>query len=129
MRSLAEWIYVVQMDFQMTMLTFRPGGARTYVVGSGVEVVQAGGGGGGSDADAAALIAAMSPAPDGTRQMLINDTIVALKAAGIWDELDELWLTAAHAEQAGLLGWKRYKDLTAVNAPTFRKLRRFKPSQ
>lgn len=71
------------------------------------------------DADALTLIAAMSPTPDNDRQLLINETIVALKAAGIWSLLDELWFFAAHSAQAGLLGWKRYKDCTAVSSPNF----------
>lgn len=71
------------------------------------------------DADAATLIAAMTTEPDATRQGLIDDLIVGLKTDGVWAELDELWVTAAHAEQAALLGWKRAHDLTAVNAPTF----------
>lgn len=71
------------------------------------------------DADAATLIAAMTSAPSAARQTLISDTIIALKAAGIWAKLDELWFFAAHDSQAALLGWKRYKDCLAVNAPTF----------
>lgn len=82
------------------------------------------GGGGGQpapslDPDAQTLIDAMTVTPDGARQTLISDTIVALKNAGIWSLLDECWFLAAHDAQAALLGWKRYKDCTAVNAPTF----------
>lgn len=79
----------------------------------------AGGGGASYDADASTLFAAMSSQPDATRKALINTTILALKSAGIWTLLDECWFMAAHDSQAGLLGWKRYKNLTAVNAPTF----------
>lgn len=83
--------------------------------------VQLGGGGSGPsyDADAVTLFAAMEVQPDDTRKLLISNTIAALKSAGIWDELDEMWMMAAHHSQAALLGWKRYRDLTAVNAPTF----------
>lgn len=79
-----------------------------------------------NDSDAATLIAAMSPAPDGARQTLINTTVVALKAAGIWALMDECWFMAAHASQSSLLGWKRYKDLSAVNSPTFTTNRGYK---
>lgn len=71
------------------------------------------------DAAASTLFAAMSSQPDTTRKGHINTAIVALKAAGIWALLDECWFMAAHDSQAGLLGWKRNKDLVAVNAPTF----------
>lgn len=77
------------------------------------------GGAGGADADAAALIALMSVAPDSTRQGHINTLVTALKGAGCWAKLDELWIMAAHDAQAARLGWKRYKNLTAVNSPTF----------
>ncbi len=71
------------------------------------------------DADASTLFAAMSSQPNSTRKALINTTILALKAAGIWTLLDECWFLAAHDAQAARLGWKRYKDLTAVASPTF----------
>lgn len=92
---------------------------RNPVIGiSGVQL--AGGGGAPSyDADAVTLFAAMSSQPDSTRKQLISDTIASLKSAGIWAKLDECWFLAAHDSQAALLGWKRYKDCTAVNAPTF----------
>jgi hypothetical protein len=77
------------------------------------------GGGGGVDPDAAALIALMSVAPDATRQGHINTLVTALKAGGVWTLLDELWVMAAHDAQAAGLGWKRYKNLTAVSSPTF----------
>lgn len=85
----------------------------------GVRLAGGGASGPSYDADAVTLFAAMSSQPDSTRKQLISDTIASLKSAGIWDELDELWFLAAHDSQAALLGWKRYKDLTAVNAPTF----------
>jgi hypothetical protein len=71
------------------------------------------------NAETVTLLAAMTTQPDDTRAALIDGTITDLKDGGIWAKLDELWFTAAHTEQAGLLGWKRLKDLTAVNAPTF----------
>jgi len=56
--------------------------------------------------DAAAIIAAMDVTPDAARQTLITQTVTALKDAGIWEQLDALWVMAAHHEQAGRLNWK-----------------------
>lgn len=89
------------------------------MIGIGIGIPGLRVGGGGLDPDALTLIAAMSVQPDGARQQLINTTIKQLKAAGIWALLDELWMLAAHDSQAALLGWKRYRDCTAVNAPTW----------
>lgn len=100
----------------MSVRVFGPGG--TIEIGRPLRGVRLGGSAS-YDADASALFAAMSSQPDATRKTLINTTILALKAAGIWTLLDELWFMAAHDSQAGLLGWKRKKDCTAVNAPTF----------
>jgi hypothetical protein len=58
-----------------------------------------------ADPDAAAVIAAMEPVPDAARQQVINDYVVALKAAGVWSKLDRLFVFAAHSAQAGLLDW------------------------
>ena len=80
------------------------------------------------DADAANLISAMIPIPDNTRQTLINDTIIDFKNSGIWSKIDEFWFYAAHSEQAGTLGWKRYVDSTLVNAPIFTVDRSFQPN-
>ncbi len=66
----------------------------------------------GMDADADILIRAMTTTPTGARQALINSTILSLKSFGIWTLLDEIWFLAAASSQAGLLGWKRYKDCT-----------------
>ena len=58
---------------------------------------------------------------DGARQTLVNNTIVALKAAGIWDELDLLYFTAAHAAAAAHNNWKSPSTftLTPTAAPAF----------
>jgi hypothetical protein len=58
------------------------------------------------DPDAEALFARMTVQPSDARKIVINDCIVALKAAGVWPLLDVLWLLAAHDEQAALLNWK-----------------------
>jgi hypothetical protein len=78
----------------------------------------------GYPAETARLFRAMGAAsamPSTARRALINATIVALKAAGIWAKLDALWLTAAAAQAAAVINWKSpgTHDLTPVNAPTF----------
>lgn len=75
----------------------------------------------GDDADALAIIAAMNVTPDATRQQLIHDTVVALKAAGAWGALDLLYITAAHDEQAARINWKspNSNTLSAVGSLTF----------
>jgi hypothetical protein len=72
-----------------------------------------------SDPDADALIAAMTVAPDSTREALIRQTIADLKDAGVWALHDEIWIRAAHTEQAALLGWKRVADSSVVSTVTF----------
>jgi hypothetical protein len=77
----------------------------------------------GADYDAAslALFAAMETEPDDTRKGLIDEAIVALKSAGLWDKIDVLYVTAAHDAQAACLNWKDPANYTAtpVNAPVF----------
>ena len=81
--------------------------------------------GGGSspsyDPDALALFAAMSVEPDNTRKALTNSTIVALKSAGIWEDLDLLYCLAAHDAQAARLNWRNPSTYTCalVNAPAY----------
>jgi hypothetical protein len=64
------------------------------------------------DPDAVALFAAMTVQPNAARQRLISDTIVALKAAGVWSLLDAVWFMAAHDEQASRLNWKAPASFT-----------------
>jgi hypothetical protein len=75
----------------------------------------------GLDPDAVTLIAAMTTTPDAARQQVISDHIVALKAAGIWSQLDIYYIMAAHHEQASRLNWKSPGDftLTANGGITF----------
>jgi hypothetical protein len=68
----------------------------------------------GLDPDAITLIAAMTTAPDAARQTLISDHIIALKAAGIWSQLDTYYMMAAHHEQASRLNWKSPGNFTLV---------------
>lgn len=71
--------------------------------------------------EAETLIAAMTPEPDFARQIVINNLIVALKAAGIWSLLDILYVFAAHAQQPATLNWKAPANFVAtpVSSPTF----------
>lgn len=62
-----------------------------------------------------ALLAAMTTPPNRTRTFLIDDTIGALIAAGVWGKLDALWVMAAHDSQAGLLNWKNPSTFTLIN--------------
>jgi hypothetical protein len=74
----------------------------------------------GLDPDAAALFAAMSPAPDATRQAAYVALIQGLKADGVWSLLDALYMRAAHSQQAALLNVRqRLYDSAGVNTPTF----------
>lgn len=67
------------------------------------------------------LINAMSPRPGRARMNLVDFTLSAHKAAGIYAKRDAFWLIAAHSEQAGSLNWKNPSTytLTPVNTPTF----------
>lgn len=73
------------------------------------------------DADAWAYIAAMTVRPDFARQTLIKNLVDSLKTAGVWTELDALYLLAAHDAQAARLNVKAPGsfNLTAVSSPTF----------
>lgn len=72
------------------------------------------------DPAAEALFARMTVQPDATRKKLINDAVVASKAAGLWNKLDALWLMAAHdAQAAGLNLISSNYTLSPVNSPTF----------
>ena len=72
------------------------------------------------DPAAAALMARMSAAPDAARVSLIDATVRALKAGGVWAKLDCCWVTAAHEAQAARLNWVTAgNDLSAIGAPGF----------
>lgn len=67
-----------------------------------------------------AVLSRMTVAPDSTRQGHVNALIKSLKAAGVWDKLDCLYVMAAHDAQAARQNWKQSGfNLTPVNAPTF----------
>lgn len=70
--------------------------------------------------EASALFARMATQPDMARKMLIDTTIRALMAAGIWSKLDVLYLFAAHNAQAARLNWIQDNyAATAVSSPSF----------
>jgi hypothetical protein len=71
--------------------------------------------------EAIALFEAFTSQPDADRKGVIDTFIVALKTAGIWTELDILYVTAAHDAQAARLNWKSPGTftLTPTNSPTF----------
>lgn len=73
------------------------------------------------DPAVAAIIAAMSPAPNAARAARINTLVLALKTAGIWSLLDVFYVTAAQNTGPSLLNWKApgTRDLIAVNSPAF----------
>jgi hypothetical protein len=66
------------------------------------------------DDDAEVLFAEMDPEPDTARKELINDTIVALKNAGIWSKLDVLTVAAADSWASGSLNWIDPEGTTAT---------------
>jgi hypothetical protein len=82
-----------------------------------VAVVAAGASGGGFSPEAEALFAAMTVQPDNARKIIINDMIVALIAAGVWDKLDLFYTMAAHDEQAGRLNWVSPGNDTLATGP------------
>lgn len=72
------------------------------------------------DPDAEALIARFAVQPDEDRKILIDETIVALKNAGIWDKMEVLYILAAHDGQAARQNWKADAfNATAYNSPAF----------
>lgn len=79
---------------------------------------------GGFDADAQAVMDEMDvvgTAPDGARQTVINDLVVALKAAGAWAKMDRLYVLAAHEAAAARIDWKNpgTDSLSETNSPAF----------
>ena len=62
------------------------------------------------------LIAAMTTPPTTALKDLINKTIKDRKSAGLWAIDDTFARFDMHDSQASCLDWKRYKDLTIVNA-------------
>lgn len=77
-------------------------------------------GGSSYDPAAVALFARMTTPPSDARKTLINDLIVALKAAGVWAQLLALYVTAAADAQAAGLNWiSATYNLVPLSSPTF----------
>lgn len=49
-----------------------------------------------------------------TRKVTVNNTILGLKSQGIWDELDCLYVWAAHSKLAGCVDWKNPSTRSAT---------------
>ena len=64
---------------------------------------------------------AFATPPGRTRAFLIDDLIAALEAAGVWDRVSALYLTAAHDDQAARQNLKTpgLYDLSPANDPAF----------
>lgn len=89
------------------------------MLGVGLSIPQVAGRGG-LDSAAAALVARMSVAPDAARAGLIDATVRALKAAGVWARLELLYLLAAHDAQAARVNWVQPGfALSVAGAPAF----------
>ncbi|MBZ9674559.1 hypothetical protein [Mesorhizobium sp. ES1-1] len=74
----------------------------------------------GFDQASAALFARMTTPPTAARAALIDTMVKALKAAGIWDKMDALYVMAAADSQSAGLNWKSSSyTLSPVNSPTF----------
>lgn len=73
------------------------------------------------DPASSAIFAAFSAPASGERKVHIDTFVRALKAAGIWDDLDVLHVPAAADSQAARINWKAPGTFTAaaVNAPIF----------
>lgn len=71
------------------------------------------------DADSIALFEKMTIQPTSARKNNINDSIVSLKSAGVWDKIDQLIVGVAHDVQASTLDWKGKSNITLVNSPSF----------
>lgn len=75
-------------------------------------------GGQGYDPATVALLARMT-SPTTENATAINNCIVALKAAGVWDKLDVLQVYACNAEANALLNWKGTSYSATNNGATF----------
>lgn len=71
-------------------------------------------------AETLALVARFTTPPTEARKILIDNVILALKAAGAWTKLDAFYLMAAADNQAARRNWiQDAYNLTAVSGPTF----------
>jgi hypothetical protein len=72
-------------------------------------------------AETKAYLDAMAVQPDNARALLLDDFIGDLKTAGLWTQLDTLYLLASHDDQAGRLNLKNPGTFTLAktSAPVF----------
>ena len=83
-----------------------------------------GGGGGGFDADYAAILNYATTQgytlPSASQQILQNQLVVDLKAAGVWSKLDTFAVFATDGDSDfALIDWINLSQYTAYNSPTF----------
>jgi hypothetical protein len=73
------------------------------------------------DPAAQAIFNAFTTPPTAARKAIINNCVLALKAAGIWSLFDLLYFTAAADSQAARINWVNPGTFTlsAVNSPAF----------
>lgn len=72
-------------------------------------------------AEAKEIFAAMTTQPTSARKSLIDAAVKSLKSAGVWSQLDCLYMLAAADSQSARLNWINPGTYTAlaVNSPTF----------
>lgn len=76
-------------------------------------------GNGGFTAEALALIARMSPTPNYTRKVVINQLVADLIAGNVWNDLDVLHVYAADASGNALLNFKGSSYSATNSGATF----------
>lgn len=73
-----------------------------------------------TNAEAAALVARFTTPPTDARKALIDALVGTLKAGGVWEKLDTLYILAAADSQAARLNWiVDLYNLTPINSPVF----------
>lgn len=74
-----------------------------------------------------AVLSSFTEGSSFARAQLVNDLIVSLKTAGVWDKLGLFYVLAADDEQAARINWKNPGSgvLSAVNSPVFTQDRGF----
>jgi hypothetical protein len=82
------------------------------------------------EAEAVAIFAGMSVAPSDARKEIINDVVVALKNGGVFENLDCLYVLAAHSDQPARVNWiaPGTHDLTVTGSVGFTTDEGYKPT-
>ena len=99
-------------------------GSLEYRIATAADTAEQEGNFGFEEPETTALLARFSVQPNATRKGHINDLIAGLKADGVWELLDALYIMAAHDEQAGQRNWiadayNLIPSTTVVTLPTF----------